>query len=258
MNHQSIGSANAATPCYRPVGDSGLNVEFASEISPEVNRRVRALLASLDSEPLPGVRDLVPSYRTLLVIYDPLVLSYEVLLERLRRLERAVEETIPPSRTVTIPVCYGGKFGPDLADVAEHTGIAEVDVIARHSNRYYLVYFLGFSPGFPYLGGIDPALCTPRLPMPRQRVPAGAIGIAASQTGIYPQSTPGGWRIIGQTPVHLYDPTAPEPCVLRPGDELRLRAIDAGEFARLSAEVASGRYHPEIVASDTQRDADDR
>ena len=255
MSNQPTTSTSAA-PCYRPVGDCGLNVEFAAEISPQVNRRVQGLLAALDREHLPGLRDLVPAYRTLLVVYDPLLLPYEALLERLRGLERAVEETMPPPRTVTIPVAYDGELGPDLADVAEHSGMTEADVIARHAGGQYLVYFLGFSPGFPYLGGLDPALSTPRLPAPRQRVPAGAVGIAGSQTGIYPQSTPGGWRLIGRTPVRLYDPVAEEPCLLRPGDDLRFRAVDAREFARLSEAVAAGHYRPEIVAADARR-ADD-
>lgn len=234
---------STSLPRYRPAGDGALNVEFAPEISPAVNGRVRALLAALDADPPPGLLDLVPAYRTLLIVYDPLQLPYESLLERLR----ALETIAAAPRRVTLPVAYGGAFGPDLADVAAHTGLAPEEVIARHSAGRYLVYFLGFTPGFPYLGGLDPALATPRLAQPRAGVPAGAIGIGGDQTGIYPQATPGGWRIIGRTPARLYDPAAAEPTLLRPGDELRLRAIDAAEFARLSEVVAAGRYTPEIA-----------
>ena len=225
-----------------------MSVEFEDEISPAVNRKVRALLAALDGDPPPGLLDLVPAYRTLLIVYDPLALPATALLERLRGLAGALDATPPPSRTVTIPVAYGGEFGPDLADVAAHTGLPEAEVIARHAAGRYPVYFLGFAPGFPYLGGLDPALATPRLARPRTAVPAGAVGIGGEQTGIYPLPTPGGWRIIGRTPLRLYDPAAPEPFLLRAGDILRPRPIEAAEFAALAEEVATGRYRPEIVA----------
>lgn len=247
-------AARATPPRYRPAGDGALSVEFAPEISPAVNGRVRALLAALDATPPPGLLDLVPAYRTLLVIYDPLALPHAALLERLRGLEAATEGTPPPSRRVTIPVAYGGEFGPDLADVAAHAGLSPDEVIARHSAGRYLVYFLGFAPGFPYLGGLDPALATPRLAQPRTVVPAGAVGIGGEQTGIYPLATPGGWRIIGRTPLRLYDPAAPEPTLLRPGDELRPRPIDAAEFAALGERVAAGRYRPEIAPAEEARE----
>lgn len=234
-------------PRFRVVGDSALNVEFAEEIAPAVNGQVRALLAALDANPPPGLIDLVPAYRALLAIYDPLVLPYPVLVERLRRLTSAVATVLPPGRRVTIPVAYGGQYGPDLADVAAHTGLSGAEVIARHSAGRYLIYFLGFVPGFPYLGGLDPALVTPRLAQPRTAVPAGAVGIGGEQTGIYPLTTPGGWRIIGRTPLRLYDPAATEPFLLHAGDELCLRAIDAAAFALLAEQVVAGAYQPEIV-----------
>ncbi len=243
-------SPAAAPPRYRPAGDGALSVEFAPEISPAVNRRVRALLAALDADPPPGLLDLVPAYRTLLIVYDPLRLSHAALLDRLRALDTATDAPPPVGRRVVLPIAYGGEFGPDLAAVAAHAGLTPEEVIARHGAGRYLVYFLGFSPGFPYLGGLDPALATPRLPEPRTSVPAGAVGIGGDQTGIYPQATPGGWRLIGRTPVRLYDPAAPEPTLLRPGDEIRPRAIDAAEFARLAEAVAAGRYRPEIAAGD--------
>lgn len=247
-------SAGATPPRYRPAGDGALSVEFAAEISPAVNGRVRALLAALDAGAPPGLLDLVPAYRTLLIVYDPLVLPHAALLERLRSLERTAAAVPPPSRGVTIPVAYGGEFGPDLVAVAAHAGLSPEATIARHSAERYLVYFLGFSPGFPYLGGLDPALATPRLAQPRQSVPAGSVAIGGEQTGIYPQATPGGWRIIGRTPLRLYDPAAPEPALLRPGDELRLRPIDAAEFADLGEQVAAGRYLPEITAATAGED----
>jgi inhibitor of KinA len=230
---------------YRPMGDGAVLVEFKDELSLEVNGQVRALLAALDADPPAGILDLVPAYRTLLVIYDPLTIEYDALLERLRVRERESLGYAPPSRRLTIPVAYGGEFGPDLADVAAHTGLSEAEVIARHGGGQYLVYFLGFSPGFPYLGGLDPALATPRLTQPRTRVPAGSVGIAGSQTGIYPQATPGGWRIIGRTPLRLYDPSAADPFLLRAGDELRFRPVGEAEFAHVAGAVALGRYQVE-------------
>ncbi len=246
-------TADPAWPRYRTAGEGAVSVEFEPAISPEINARVRALLAALDADPPPGLIDLVPAYRTLLVVYDPLALAPDELLARLRSLEGTVQSGDSPSRRVTIPVAYGGEFGPDLADVAAHTGLSEAEVVARHSGAEYLVYFLGFAPGFPYLGGLDPALVTPRLAQPRTSVPAGAVGIGGEQTGVYPQPTPGGWRIIGRTPARLFDPAAPEPFLLRAGDLLRFRAIDGAEFAALAAEVAAGRYRPEIATSDERR-----
>lgn len=235
-----------AAPRYRAVGDGALLVEFAPQIAPEINARVRALLAALDAAPPPGLRDLVPAYRTLLIEYDPTVTRHAALLEYLRGLV-AAPATVAPTRLVTLPIAYGGEFGPDLAAVAAHTGLAPDEVIARHAAGRYPVYFLGFSPGFPYLGGLEAALHTPRLPEPRLRVPTGAVGIGGAQTGVYPAITPGGWRIIGQTPVRLYDPAADDPFLLRAGDEIQPRAIDAAEYARLADEVAAGRYLPEIA-----------
>lgn len=241
-------------PVYRPVGDGALLVEFANLVSPQVNRRVRALVAALDVDPPPGLLDLIPAYRTLLVVYDPLAITHDALRERLRAMERTAASITPAARLITIPVAYGGEFGPDLPAVAAHTGFSEAEVVARHTAGAYLVYFLGFSPGFPYLGGLDPALATPRLPEPRLRVPAGSVGIAGGQTGVYPEATPGGWQLIGRTPVRLYDPEAADPFLLRAGDELRFRAIDADEFARLAAAIAAHEYTPEVSDQDTDWD----
>lgn len=218
------------TPHYRRVGEGGLLVEFANEISPDVNRQVRALLAALDAAPPPGLLDLIPAYRTLLILFDPLLLTDDQLITHLASL-KLEEGSAPLTRTITIPVIYGGEYGPDLDAVAAHSGLTPEEVIVRHSSAIYLVYFIGFSPGYPYLGGLDPALHTPRLTHPRLLVPAGTVAIGGQQTGIYPQATPGGWRLIGRTPARLYDPTASEPFLLRPGDEVRLRPIGAKEYA---------------------------
>ncbi|MGN6813653.1 MAG: 5-oxoprolinase subunit PxpB [Thermomicrobiales bacterium] len=235
-------------PRYRAVGDSALLVEYALAIAPAINRQVRALLAALDATPPAGLRDLVPAYRTLLIRYDPTVITHAELLDRVRALEDASHAAAPPGRVVTVPVCYGGEYGPDLADVAAQTGLTTEEVVARHSAGHYPVYFLGFAPGFPYLGGLDASLATPRLPQPRPVVPAGAVGIGGEQTGIYSLTTPGGWRIIGRTPVRLYDLTAAEPFLLRAGDEVQFRPVTPEEYAAVSEAVAAGTYQPQIGA----------
>ncbi len=228
-------------PRYRPMGEGGLLVEFANAIDPAVNRQVRALLAALDAAPPTGLLDLIPAYRTLLILHDPLRLGADELVGYLDTLLPSAASVAPPTRTVTIPVIYGGEFGPDLDAVATHTGLPPEEVIVRHSAATYLVYFIGFSPGYPYLGGLDPALATPRLAQPRTRVAVGSVAIGGQQTGIYPQETPGGWQIIGRTPRKLYDPLASDPFLLRPGDEVRLRPIGANEYAALAGDSAGSR-----------------
>jgi KipI family sensor histidine kinase inhibitor len=234
----SLVEGNSEWPQYRRVGECGLLVEFANRIEATVNAQVRALLAALDAAPPLGLRELIPAYRTLLIIYDPLVLAEEHLLTRLKSLVQTTGARDAPSRIVTIPALYGGEHGPDLDDVAAHCGLPPEEVVVRHSGATYLVYFIGFSPGYPYLGGLDPALATPRLASPRLRVPAGAVAIGGQQTGVYPQETPGGWRIIGRTPIRLYDPQAREPFRLRAGDRVRFRPIGANEYEALLREAA--------------------
>jgi KipI family sensor histidine kinase inhibitor len=237
-NTPSLITSADGWPQYRRVGECGLLVEFANVIDATVNGQVRALLAAIDAAPPPGLHELIPAYRTLLILYDPLVLTEEQLLARLTALVQATDATDTPSRLVTIPALYGGEYGPDLDDVAAHCGLPPEEVIVRHSSATYLVYFIGFSPGYPYLGGLDPALTTPRLASPRLRVPAGAVAIGGQQTGVYPQETPGGWRLIGRTPIRLYDPQAREPFLLRAGDRVRFRPIGANEYEALRREAA--------------------
>jgi len=214
-----------------PHGDRAVSVIFPPEISPDVNRRVLALCAALEQASLPGVISCVPAYRTLLVEYDPLLLSYEEMSARLRALPDAAGSACE-GKTVSIPVCYGGDFGPDLARVAAHSGLSVEDVIARHSGGAYRVYMLGFRPGFPYLGGLDPRLAAPRLATPRPRIEAGSVGIAGNQTGVYPEASPGGWNIIGRTPLCLFDEKSAT-ALLRPGDTLRFEPVGRDAYERI-------------------------
>lgn len=209
-----------------PVGDSALLIELGNSIDLALNQRVHALARQLQAAQLPGICAIVPAYANLLVHYDPLLLDYEQVEHwALAMIEQPTAQLgAAVTRCIEIPVHYGGEAGPDLAHVAAHCGLSEAEVIARHSNAIYQVYMMGFTPGFAYLGGLDPTLATPRLATPRVRVPAGAVGIAGNQTGIYPVASPGGWQLIGQTPLHLFDPQADPPTLLAPGDEVRFVA----------------------------------
>jgi inhibitor of KinA len=210
-----------------PLGDQALLVTLGAGIDPGVNDRVHQLTALIRAAGLPGVTDLVPSYATVAVYYDPAAWAgqdqpYQALRAELARLWGAAGAAAPPApRQVEIPVCYGLEFGPDLEAVASHCKLSTEEVIARHSGAEYRVYMLGFAPGFPYLGGLDPAIAAPRRETPRLKVPAGSVGIAGMQTGVYPLESPGGWQIIGRTPSRLFRPELEEPCLLRPGDRLR-------------------------------------
>lgn len=226
-----------------PLGDRGLLLILGEGIDGEINDRVHGLAETLRQRALPGVHDLVPAYATLAVHYDPAcwiqdgMSPHAALAAAIQRLWHATaSQGPPPPRHLEIPVCYGGIFGPDLEDVAVHCGLSVDSVIDLHTASEYRVFMLGFTPGFPYLGGLDPTLATPRRATPRPKVSAGSVGIAGKQTGIYSLNTPGGWQIIGRTPRRLFDATAEEPCLLRPGDRLTFHAIDEAEYRRRSGE----------------------
>lgn len=204
---------------FRPLGDQAVRIEFGHAISPATNVRIRQFCQCLERDPIPGVVEWVPAFATVALFYRPHLIRYEALCRILEeRLAAAVFEPLPPSRVFEIPVCYDG---PDLGHVAAFHSIGPSEVIALHAGPTYLVYFLGFLPGFPYLGGLPDALATPRRDTPRTRVPAGSIGIAGAQTGVYPLESPGGWQIIGHTSMCLYDPSRQPAALLRAGDEVR-------------------------------------
>ena len=224
-----------------PEGEGGLLVELGDGIDPDVNATVHALARAVVQRLGAGVLEVVPSYASLLVIFDPLRLSRERLKARVAAIAREVEgiRAVPPRRVVELPVCYGGELGPDLEDVARAVALSPAEVIARHSAPVYRVYLLGFTPGFPYLGGMDPRLACPRLPSPRVRVPAGSVALAGPQTGVYSVESPGGWRLLGRTPLRLFDPDpgARRPFLLAPGDGLRFVPVGRARFDALAAEV---------------------
>ena len=218
---------------FRCMGDRSLLVEIGDTVSPEVNRRVQRLLLRLEQAHLPGVRELAPGYRSLLVIFDPLTVAPDELKARIREVMAQPEAGgVPPSKRITIPVFYGGDYGPDLDEVAAHLGIAPAEVVRRHSAPVYRVYMIGFTPGYPYMGELPADLAVPRRATPRTKVPKGSVGIAQRQTGIYPVESPGGWQIIGWTPIELFDPRRRLPALLEMGDEVRFDAVRAPEVPR--------------------------
>ena len=216
-------------PVFRPAGDQAVLVELGDEISPDTNARVHGLARTIEEAGVAGVIDLIPAYDSLLVQYDARAVSMEELRARIVDLDSERVESSGGGRVVELPVLYGGEHGPDIERVAEHAGMPVGDVIGLHSGTDYLVYMLGFTPGFPYLGGLDDRLATPRVATPRLEIPGGSVGIAESQTGVYPLTSPGGWNIIGRTPLSLFDPTREPPSLLAPGDLVRFVPLDGPE-----------------------------
>jgi KipI family sensor histidine kinase inhibitor len=221
---------------FKPSSDQSLLVYFGHEITLQAHERVRRLLRLHELEPIAGIRDLHPAYCSLLVKFDALKLRHNELEAILRKyLDRLEEVSLPEPRQVELPVCYGGEYGPDLSDVAAMHGMTPAQAIELHSSASYLVYFLGFVPGFAYLGELPEALVTPRLATPRRRVPAGSVGIAGSQTGVYPFATPGGWRLLGRTPMAMFRTDREALSLLSIGDRVRFVPISPERFTALES-----------------------
>jgi KipI family sensor histidine kinase inhibitor len=221
-----------------PNGDSTLVIEFEERIDASVNAKAVAAADSLRQAGLAGVRDVVSTYRTVAVYFDPLRTNLDALVRTLDESARSDPPATPAVEPIRIPVCYGGEFGPDLAEVAAYAKLTESETATIHWRSTYRVFMLGFLPGFAYLGSVDARIAAPRRATPRVRVPAGSVGIAGAQTGIYPSDSPGGWQLIGRTPVRPFDLRHPEPCLLAAGDTVQFYPIDASQF---DAPVASGR-----------------
>jgi len=212
-------------PRIVPLGDSALLVQLGDEIDSNTNQCVHALAALINHSHFDGVIETVPAYATLLVHYDPLILSFGQLKNVLREKMAQIEDNAPRTqKRVDVPVRYGGEYGIDLESVARHCRLSVEEIIRIHSERIYSIFMMGFTPGFPYMGKLDDALITPRLELPRTHVPAGTVAIAGSQTGIYPIASPGGWQLIGWTPVQLFNPDSESPFLFSPGDEVKFIA----------------------------------
>ena len=218
-------------PVCKFAGDTGLIVEFGQGIDPDVNAGVRAMAGIFRKQMPDGVVEIIPSYRSLLFVYDPARIRPNTLIRLIENSETAIDtRDIPDGAVVEIPVCYGGKYGPDIETVCKSAGLDIAEVIHRHSRPEYLIYMVGFTPGFPFLGGLDERLSTPRLATPRIKVPRGSVGIANNQTGIYPVESPGGWQIIGKTPLQLFDPLRKNPLLYKAGDRIKFVPISEAEF----------------------------
>jgi KipI family sensor histidine kinase inhibitor len=224
-------------------GDSSLLVEFGKEISPDINRSISATVQLMREQHIEGVVDVIPAFCSLLINYDPRVISFEEISERIQGILKLDAKAGEGKKKVyEIPVCYGGEYGPDIENIASHAGLTVEEVIALHSSRDYLIYMLGFLPGFCYLGGLDERIHTPRLANPRIKISAGSVGIGGSQTGIYPLDSPGGWQLMGMTPVKTYDPQRETPILVNAGEYIRFVPIDEAEFKRIKDLVDRGEY----------------
>ena len=224
-------------PTISPVGDRAISIDFGQVIDPTINRHIRQTIERIKAFQLEGIIELVPTYCALLVEYDAMLYSYSEICNIIEpTLEEGMTDTTNELVTVVeVPTVYGGEFGPDLSFVASHNHLSEDEVISIHSGTDYLVYMLGFIPGFTYLGGMDLRIATPRLSSPRTLIPAGSVGIAGEQTGTYPSDSPGGWQIIGRTPVTMYDISKAQAALLKAGDYVRYVPIDESEFHRIKA-----------------------
>jgi inhibitor of KinA len=236
-----------AEPRFLPCGDLALSVEFADEISREASARALALEYLIQQKALAGVTETVPTFRSLLVYFDPHVVGWVDLVASLRTLcGQALPDVLPPARTVELPCCYGGALGFDLDAVAKQIGLPSADVARLHASADYYVYFVGFTPGLPYMTGMPERLNIPRLVQPRVKTPPGSVSIGGMQCCIYSVESPGGFWVLGRTPVRLYDPSSADPILLRAGDHVRFRMIDRSEYDSIEAASAEGRYRPRI------------
>jgi KipI family sensor histidine kinase inhibitor len=216
-------------------GDSAIVVEFEALIDPAVNAQAIALAEAVQAAGVAGVRDIVPTYRSVAIHFDPLRTDINALTGHVDRALASGGSAPRASRSpIRIPVCYGGEFGPDLQAVAAYAGCSEQTVVLAHTASTYRVFMLGFVPGFAYLGIVDQRIAMPRHAVPRVRVPARSVAIAGVQTGIYPSETPGGWQLIGRTPLRPFEPDRPEPFLMKAGDAVQFYAIDRAEYERLA------------------------
>lgn len=235
-------------PRILPAGDAATSIEFGSVISEEINDRIYSFAEALEAAPPEWLMELVPTYRSLLVQYDPLLFDFDQIEAEIKTRLAATStnsDTTAPERkklVYELPTLYGGEHGPDLETVANHAGLSADQVVSTHSSTAYRVYMIGFSPGFPYLGGMDEKIACPRLATPRTRVPAGSVGIAESQTGVYPSESPGGWQLIGRTPVKLFDPDESPPSILQPGHFVKFVPVEADEFAEMEKQIEAGEF----------------
>lgn len=235
----------------KPSGDKGIIIIFGNEIKKEIHYIVREYMLLIQEENFTFVEEMIPSYTSILINYNPELIEFEKLKGKLIDLSKKINANVKyESNTVHIPVIYGKEYGPDLGFVAKYNNLSEEKVIQIHSERKYLIYMLGFTPGFPFLGGMSKQISAPRLEEPRTKIAAGSVGIAGNQTGIYPIDSPGGWRLIGRTPVKLFIPEKENPVVLRMGDYIKFEPIDENAYLEILEEIKNNKYRIKITKGD--------
>lgn len=241
-------------PSIVPAGDCALREVFDNKIDPSINQLVNSLDQKLTELSIPGVAETIPAFRVLTVLYDPEITELNTLSKTIRQLLSDENEMKSrEKRVVHIPVCYDKSFGPDLEELSRHSGLSIEEIIAVHSGRDYLIYMMGFLPGFAYLGGLDPSLHMPRLATPRTSIEAGAVGIAGSQTGMYPMASPGGWRLIGSTPMKLFDPKRDTPFLYETGDYIRFEPVSREDYDQIKADCREGIYKCQVTMEVVER-----
>ncbi|MCI5643238.1 MAG: 5-oxoprolinase subunit PxpB [Peptoniphilus sp.] len=228
---------------FLTAGDSAIVMEFGNTIEKEINAKISAVVENLKEKKIDGILDILPTYRSILINYDPVKISYSEMVEILKGLNKSNKDNKSDEvRLIEIPTLYGKEYGPDIEFVAENANLSVDEVIKIHSGRDYLVYMMGFMPGFTYLGGLDERIATPRLKSPRLKIEPGSVGIAANQTGMYPLESPGGWQLIGRTPLKLYDDTKEPPVFIQAGDYIRYIPITKEEYDKIEEEVKNDSY----------------
>ena len=236
---------------YLSAGDKAVVMEFGNEISKDINAKIRNVVKSVEEAKVDGIVELLPTYRSLMIMYDPLKIEYSELISTLDFMSsKQVDNEEEKIKIVEFPTVYGGEYGPDINFVAEHNNITVDEVIKIHTGTDYLVYMMGFTPGFTYLGGMSDKIVTPRLASPRTKIPAGSVGIAGAQTGMYPSETPGGWQLIGRTPLKLYDSDKEPPVMLSAGDYVRYVSVSEEEYLEIKNQVEEGTYVVKEIISE--------
>lgn len=236
------------------VGDAAVKITFSGNVSLALNKAIQLFCQKVEATRIDGVIEWVPTFNAVTIYYEPRKISYHKLCEKIKSLhQKTLNQKEKTSRLIHIPVVYGGENGPDLQRVADYNQLSTAEVIELHQNGEYLVYMLGFLPGFPYLGGLDTKIATPRLETPRRKTSAGSVGIAHQQTGVYPIESPGGWNIIGKTPLQFFDKRNDQhPFLVQAGDRIHFYQISESKYVRIEKQIKTNTYQVKIEKGDDQ------